>query len=193
MALITNLGWTYFETPTGTLIRISEDSVQRNLRKDGLWFIKNFRHVKLTTREKLDLIAKALDHVSKSSLPNARRFTLGVNTKKLKSEAQLLAAGWPDCLQTENDRSVWLQKYNSLPNNLRFGAGRHLFNRFLQQYCSQNNKFTFVDVDSIVSRDDVCDPDPKTGAFLPDHFSRRGYLAIATEIAAALQEVPHAT
>jgi FkbH-like protein len=185
-ALFTNLGWAFFETPSGAIMRISEDSLKRNLRKDGIWFVKNFRHVKFTTKDKLDLIAKALAHLAAHSRPGARRFALGVNTKKLAASQALSEAGWPGCLQRETRQAAWLQMFNALPQPQRYCGARHLFNRFLQNYCARHDEFTFIDVDNLITEDDIFDADPDTGVLLPDHFSRRGYIAIAGQIAACL-------
>ena len=185
-ALFTNLGWTFFESPSGAILRISTDSLKRNLRHDPLWFVKNFRHVRYTTKEKLDLIARALDHLAKFSPAGAQRFAFGVNTKKLPSSPRLAAAGWPACLDREPKRAAWLQLFNNLPANERYGGARHLFNRFLRDYCERHNTFTFIDVDNLTTADDVFDPDPNTGEFLPDHLTRRGYIAIAARIAECL-------
>jgi len=186
-ALFTNLGWSYFASTSGTMVRLSVDNLKRNLQHDGLTFVKNFHHVKLTTKDKLELIARALDRMAAESPAVARRFALGVNTKKLPAAQRLAALGWPDCLAAEPHRAGWLQLLNSLPASDRFAGGRHLFNRFLQDYCERTSKFTFIDVDALVREADVFDPDPETGAFLPDHFSRRGYIAIAAKIAQSLQ------
>jgi len=187
VSLLTNMGWSYFETNSGVLFRMSEDSLKKILQTDGLWFVKNFRHVKLTPNQKFECIAKALDHIAAHTPPGAMRFALGVNAKKLPNLARLKQAGWPDSLLQEPARAGWLRLYNALPANARHGAQRHLFNRFLRDYCARQKTFHFVDVDAIVAADDVCDADPETGKFLPDHFSRRGYIGIATQIASVLQ------
>jgi len=186
-ALFASLGWSYFASVAGTTLRLSEDNLKRNLRQDGLAFVRNFHHVRLNTSDKLDLIAKALRRMARASRPGARRFALGVNTKKLSSSERLARAGWPGCLQAQPRRGAWLELVNNLPVADRYAGSRHLFNRFLQDFCERNEKFTFIDVDSVVDEADIFDPDPETGAFLPDHFSRRGYIAIAEQIAAALQ------
>jgi FkbH-like protein len=185
-ALFTNLGWAYFEAPSGAILRLSEDSLKRNLRKDGVWFVKNFRHVKYTTNQKLDLIAQALDHMTQNTPLGARRFALGVNTKKLGASQALAEAGWPGCLQQETRRAAWLQMFNALPAKQRYCGARHLFNRFLQHYCAQRSNFTFIDVDNLTTENDVFGADLKTGILLPDHLSRRGYIAIAARIADCL-------
>jgi hypothetical protein len=187
-ALFTNLGWSFFEAPSGAVMRISEDSLKRNLRKDGIWFVKNFRHVKFTTKEKLDLIVKALEHMAARSQPGARRFALGVNTKKLAASQALSEAGWPGCLQRETRLGAWLQMFKALSPAERYCGARHLFNRFLQDYCARHDKFTFIDVDNLITEDDIFDADPDTGVLLPDHFSRRGYIAIAARIAECLTD-----
>jgi FkbH-like protein len=188
ISLFTSLGWNFFETPTGTMVRVSEDNLKRQLQINGMWFVKNFRLVRLSMREKLDLIGKSFDRLVEASPRGAQRFALGVNTKKVKGAARLAAAGWPGCLARESRSDAWLELYNALPPELRYAASRHLFNRFLQDYCKTGEAFTFIDVDAIISKNDIFDADPKTGRFLPDHFSRRGYIAIAQEIASHLQQ-----
>jgi FkbH-like protein len=183
VALFANLGWSYFESEAGTRVRIAEDNLRRHLRADNFWFVKNFRHIKLSMKDKLDLIATSLDKLAASSPPAARRFAFGVATKKMTASERLAAAGWPACLRIHAGCSAWLQNFNSLPAADRYVGARHLFNRFVEDYCNRTKAFQFVDVDSIVTADDVFDPDPQTGHFLPDHFSRRAYIAIAASIA----------
>ena len=95
-------------------------------------------------------------------------------------------SGLSACLDREPKRAAWLQLFNNLPANERYGGARHLFNRFLRDYCERHNTFTFIDVDNLTTADDVFDPDPNTGEFLPDHLTRRGYIAIAARIAECL-------
>jgi FkbH-like protein len=188
VALFTSLAWTYFESPSGTVLRIAEDNLKRHLRQDGLWFVKNFRNTRYTAKDKLDLISRALDHMAKNSPPGARRFALGVNTKKLAVSRRLAEAGWPGCLQREPKQAAWLQMFNALPAPQRYCGSRHLYNRFLQDYCASHDNFTFIDVDHLTTEDDIFDPDPNTGVMLPDHLSRRGYIAIAARIAECLTD-----
>ncbi len=188
-ALFTNLGWTFFESPSGAIVRVSEDNLKRQLRQAGFWFVKNFRNTRYTTKDKLDLIAGALDHLFRHASPGARCFALGVNTKKLGASQRLVEAGWPGCLQRETRQSAWLQMFNTLPAGQRYCGSRHLFNRFLQDYCARHDHFTFIDVDNLTTEDDIFDADPQTGVLLPDHFSRRGYIAIAARIAECLTDL----
>jgi len=185
-SLFANLSWSLFESDSGNLVRIAEDNLKRHLRNNGIWFVKNFRHSKTTTAQKLDMLAHALDHLAAGARPGSRHFALGVSTKKMPGALHLAAAGWPGCLRREPRRAGWLNQFNALPQADRNVGARHLYNRFLQDYCYANKHFTFIDVESIVTEDDVIG-DPATGNFLPDHFSRRGYIAIAENIAAGLQ------
>jgi FkbH-like protein len=187
VSLLTNMGWSYFESNAGTLLRLSEDKLKKILSKEGLWFLKNFRRLKLTVSEKLECIAAALDRIAEDSPPDCMRFALGVNAKKLPSCERLIEAGFPERLQRETTLPAWLRLFNELPPNDQFGAQRFLFNRFLREYCASHRTFHFVDVDAIITANDVFDPRVKTGVFLPDHFSRRGYIAIAGHIASVLQ------
>jgi hypothetical protein len=190
-ALFVNLSSSrFFKSESGTVLRLSENNMKRVLRRDGTAFFKNFRHVKLSTKEKLDRITNALDHMATNSLPGARCFALGVNTKRLSSSSRLAAAGWPECLRTEPRRAKWLKLVWGLPPQDRMAGRRHLFNRYLQDYCARSADFTFIDVDSLVTAEDVFDRDPKTGYVLADHFTRRGFIAIAAEIAAHLKTSP---
>jgi FkbH-like protein len=185
VALFGMIAWNYFESDDGLIVRIAEDHLKRHLRQDGLWFVKNFRHVKLTLAKKLELITKCLDRMAKASPNQACRFVLGVSTKKMPAAARLSADGWPDCLEQGNLPS-WLAVMNKMSPGERPVAVRHVFNRFLRDYCIRTSQFHFVDVESLITIDDVHDADPETGKFLPDHFSRRAYIAIAETITAGL-------
>jgi len=60
-----------------------------------------------------------------------------------------------------------------LPEKSRGFAHRRRYNDILRRYCEKRGTFTFVDVEAIVAPQDQFDP---------DHFNRRGYLALANFI-----------
>jgi FkbH-like protein len=69
------------------------------------------------------------------------------------------------------DRFVLSMNTRGLPPA---GAARgRKFNKVLERYCDKRRSFTYVDVGAVVSQDDQIDP---------DHFTRRGYMALANFI-----------
>jgi FkbH-like protein len=176
-----------FETAEGVRIRFAEENLQRWLREDGAWFNQNLTQLKINTAGKLDLIARCLDRMAARSPPEAARFALGVNTKKMAVAESLAADGWPENLQT-GSVNAWLKALNNVGEGKRAAATRHVFNRYLQDYCTRTGNFTFIDVDAITALNDIHDPDPTTAKFLPDHLTRHGYITIATHIAEQLQD-----
>ena len=117
-------------------------------------------------------------------------FTLGVNTKMMAATDSLAKQGWPQCLQKSENLADWQNAADAIAPGERVTARRHVFNRFLQEYCARNPKFVFVDVDALIKPEHFLDPKPnqENPLPLPDHFRRSGYIAIADNILGYLRE-----
>jgi FkbH-like protein len=186
VALFGALNNNYFSSQDGVLVRIAEAALKRWRQRDGQWFADHFRQRDLNLAEKLGLIRTSLDRIAADSPTNAKRFVLGVNTKKMPAAAQLASVGWPGALRQEDGLASWLKALHGVAPGSRLVAIRHIFNMFLKDYCEKSETFIFVDLDHLTSYNDVQDIDPATGRLQPDHLTRSGYISIGSFIAAQL-------
>jgi hypothetical protein len=176
----------YYASFKGVMVRIAEPTLRRLMQKKGRWLLDNFRQLDFNVAEKLALVQKSLDRMAADSPAGSKRFALGVNTKKMPAAAHLASLGWPGVLRQEAGMASWLKALNGIPPASRPVAIRHIFNLFLKDYCQRTSAFTFVDVEGLTAYNDIQDPDPETGKFLPDHLTRRGYINIASFVAQTL-------
>jgi FkbH-like protein len=166
--------WTYFQSEQGVQVRIAEFNVRRLLKQEGLWFVRHFTHVKLTFRQRFDLIRQSLDHITAATGKNAVHFSLGANTRGLPGRTSAILK-------------------HKIPGSREIGdnvvQARLAYNAFLREYCESHDKCVFVDVESILAPDDIIGRDKVSGKFFADHFTRRGYLKIAKFIAASFRQL----
>jgi hypothetical protein len=178
----------YHASLKGNIVRLAKPTLRRHRLTNEKWLLDNFRPLQFDVAEKIAMVAKSLDHMAAASPPNAQRFTLGVNTKKMPAAAYLAELGWPMKLNNDGNMQSWLKALVGVPADFRPAAIRHIFNAFLKDYCLRTRKFVFVDVENLTTREDVQDLDPETGKFLPDHLTRRGYINVASFIAKKLAD-----
>jgi hypothetical protein len=126
------------------------------------WFFLNFRHVKMDFEQRLELIGKSLDRIASLSSPTARRFALSADPRPGGRKTS------PNIAQRPSDGTI--------PGKQAVN-GRMRFNKFLQNYCEHTKAFIFVDVEELLDEGDRLDW---------DHFTRKGYLSLASYISANL-------
>jgi FkbH-like protein len=179
-ALYNTLDWNYFETTQDNLVRIERSTIKRHLKEDGMWFVSNFRMARLDLPQRLELLTRALDRLAASALPAAKHFTLGVNTRILVNSAAEAVAAWRSKLGQHATAKDMIQALGQLHNSPAHSeALRHTYNQFLKELCARRKNFVYVDVDALVDDAALVGPEPENGVYYPDHFTRRGYLAIA--------------
>jgi FkbH-like protein len=186
-ALYSALGVNFFETPGGVLTRLSRGALRARLKEDNAWFTQNMKEHEFSIERKFDLLSEALDRMGRLTPASALHFALGVNTAKMEGLESLAKQGWPQCLLAGKDLAAWLEAYNTAAARERFPALRHVYNRFLQDYCDRNRNFVFVDVNALIRPEDLFNED-EVSRILPDHFKRSGYIAIADHIREHLRE-----
>ena len=188
--------WNYFAGSNGVHVRIVQHTLQKLLRTNGVWFVRNYSNVRMTIAERFALVAKALDRLAQGSRKQSQCFAFGVNARKipvsggkfLDQPESNLDADLLKAIESGSDAPFspeMLDKIGYVPDWELIM--RLAFNRFLRDYCGKRAKYTFVDVNALVDANDIQDADSATEICLPDHFTRRGYMSIATFIAETLK------
>jgi FkbH-like protein len=158
--------WNYFVSERGTLLRIPMATVQHHMKNQMGKFFNNWRYVKMTYWERLLLVSKSLDHIKKRSPATSRLFVLGANPRAVP--AQILAA-------KPNGPKLPARMAVARPGDIE---NRRQFNNYVKEYCRLKD-FCFLDLESIVDESDQFDW---------DHYTRKGYMAIASIISERLAD-----
>ncbi len=187
ISMYASMGFNFFETRDGVVMRLTKNCLRAQREEDDAWFSENMSERLFTAEQKYGLLIAAMDRMSRLTPGSALLFALGVSTKNMPGSEKLIDAGWPQCLGASQDLAGWQQAVEAATKGERFCAQRHVYNQVLRNYCAHNPKFVFVDVDSLIRPADLFN-ETEVSRLLPDHFKRSGYIAIADHIQQRLQD-----
>jgi len=173
-SLFAATGWTYFESRFGVRRRIDGDMLDRMLKQSVHYFIRTFNNIRLNHQQRFDLVKEALDRMIRDAPSDAIHVTLGAGTRAFGAQTGKLA-------DVRSTHDAYSQKDQL--------ALRLAYNNFLRDYCVEQPRCLFFDLDEIVGFDDLAGVEAGTGRALPDHYNRQAYVAIARELKKRVQAV----
>jgi FkbH-like protein len=160
--------WNYFRTNAGNLCRIDQPLLESHIRQRSGWFLGNFEFARHTLEERLEMLGRSLAYIAEATPASCRRMALGSVTGTAAPAAD--PAGHAASAARAGAK---------LPDaQVRW---RTTTNQTIRDFCLADGRFEYVDVEALV---------PASEQFDEDHFTRRGYIALAEAINARLNEPP---
>jgi FkbH-like protein len=178
-AMFNALTWTYFESNENILVRIEKNTLKRHLKTNGMWFVSQFRRARFSYEKKLDLVRQSLDHLAALAMPEAKHFSIGVNTRHIPGVDEERLAQWLSEFGDGVTVEAMIKGLSQIKHEqTKEVAVRHIFNRYLKEHSAARRNFFFVDVDSLVPESALMQ-ESETEVYYAAHFSRHGFMAIA--------------
>jgi FkbH-like protein len=158
--------WNYFRTNVGNLCRIDQQLLESQIRLRSGWFLENFEFTRHTLEQRLELLTRSLAYIVEATPASCRRMALGAVTGTVAPAAD--PAGHAASARRAGAR---------LPDAQI--SWRTATNQTIRDFCLGDGRFEYVDVEALV---------PPSEQFDEDHFTRRGYIALADAINARLNQ-----
>jgi FkbH-like protein len=178
-AMFNAMTWTYFETNENILVRIEKNTLKRHLKTNGMWFVSQFRRARFSYEKKLDLVRQSIDHLAAQAMPEAKHFSIGVNTRNIPGVDEERLAQWLSQFGDGVSLDAMIKGLNQIKHDqTKEVAVRHIFNRYLKDLSANRRNFYFVDVDSLVPESALM-KESENEVYYAAHFSRQGFMAIA--------------